>query len=116
MHDAFIVHVLESAGNLSHEFPYDGLIELQVIAFLILDELLQISSFGPFGDDDELIVVNEGIDELYDMWMAEFLHDFHLSKTLVALLLISHVKDLICDRRTLIFLRAKTTPCSFSAR
>jgi hypothetical protein len=71
--------MLKCAGDLPHEVPDGGLIELQVVAFLIFDQFLQISSFGPFGDDDELIVVDEGIDELYDMWVAEFLHDFHLS-------------------------------------
>jgi hypothetical protein len=60
--------------------------------------------------------VNEGIDELDDVGVAQLFHDFHLPQALVALFLVGHVENLIANRPTFIFFNAKATPCSFSAR
>jgi hypothetical protein len=37
VHDAFVVHVFECAGDLFHEVPDGGLVEGEVFAFLLLD-------------------------------------------------------------------------------
>lgn len=116
MHDALVVHMLECTSDLPHEVPYCRFVELQVLALFILDELLEVPSFGPLSHNDELIVVDKGIDELDDVGMTQLLHDLHLAQTLISLLLISHVEDLCLFASTLIFFKAKATPCSFSAR
>lgn len=94
MHDAFIMHMLERTSDLSHEVPNRGFIELQVLALFILDKFLEVSSFSPLSDNDELIVVDERIDKLDDMRMAQFLHDLHFTQTLISLLLVSHIENL----------------------
>ena len=107
------MHVFESAGDLFHEVPNSGLVELKVIALFFFDEFFEVTFLGPFCDDNQLIVVDEGINILDDMGMVQFLHYIDFSQTFLTLSLISHVKNLGCTFDTLIFLRAKGIPCSF---
>lgn len=116
MHDAFVMHVLQRTGDLPHEIPDGGLVKLKIVAFLILNQLLEVSPLRPLRHNDQLVVVNKRIDELDDVGVAQLFHDLHLTQALVALLLVSHVENLIANRPTFIFFNAKATPCSFSAR
>ena len=111
MHDSFLMHVFECTGDLFHEVPDGGLIELEIFALFFFDEFFEVSSFCPLCDNDELIVVYERVDILYDMWMIKFFHDVDFSKAFFSLSLIGHIKDLDSMRFTLIFLSAKGIPC-----
>jgi hypothetical protein len=64
------MHMLEGAGDLPHVVPDSGFIELQFLALFILDELFEVAPLSPFGDDDQLVVVDEGVDELDDVRVA----------------------------------------------
>lgn len=103
--------MLECAGNLDHVVPNGGLIELKVFAFLFFDEALEITSFSPLSDNDQLIVVDEGIDVLDDVRVVEFFHDVDLPEALFSLALVGHIEDLCEPSSTLIFLSAKGIPC-----
>ena len=115
MHNSLLVHVFECTGNLLHEVPDGRFVKLQIFALFFFDEFFQIALFGPFGDDDELVVVDEGIDVLDDMGMVQFFHDVDLSEALLALPLVGHIENLGGLGCTFIFLSAKGMPCSFSA-
>lgn len=111
MHDPLLMHMFECAGDLGHVVPNGGLIELKVFAFLFFDEALEVTSFCPLGDNDEFIVVDEGVDVLDNVRVIEFFHDVDLAEALFSLALISHVEDLFEVSFTLIFLSAKGIPC-----
>ena len=70
MHDSLFVHMFEGTGNLFHEVPDIGFIELQILALFFFDKFLEISFFSPFCDDDEFVVVDERINILDDMGMV----------------------------------------------
>jgi hypothetical protein len=78
---------------------------------VLSDQLFQITLIGPLRHDDELIVMDEGINVLNDVGVVEGFHQVYLLETLLALLLVGHVKNLIRRKCTLIFFRAKVTPC-----
>lgn len=111
MHDTFFVHVLEGARDLFHVCPDRGFIELQFIALFLLDEFFEVSSLCPFCDDNEFIVVDEGVDILYDVGVIQFFHDIDLPEAFFPLSLVGHVEDLSLRTGTLIFLSAKGSPC-----
>jgi hypothetical protein len=78
---------------------------------VLSDKFFEIALIGPFGNDDKLIVMDEGINVLNDVGMVEGFHQVDLLEAFFALFLVGHVKNLIRRRGTLIFLRAKVTAC-----
>ena len=115
MHDPLLMHMFECTRDLFHKTPDIRLLKLQVIAFLLLDKFLEIAPFRPLSDDNELIIVNERVNILNDEGMVQLFHDVHLPQALFPLPLVRHIENLGVEITTLIFLRAKGTPCSFSA-
>lgn len=113
MHNSFLVHMFEGTRDLFHKVPNGWLIKREVLAFFIFDKLLEVTPFSPLGDDDKLVVMNERVNVLNYVRVVKFFHDVYFSQTLFALPLVGHVKYLVERRFTLIFLRAKGTPCSF---
>ena len=94
MHDAFLVHVAEGAADLPHEVPYGAFLELKIFCLFFLDESLEVALLGPLSHNDQLVVVDERVDVLDDVWVAQLLHYIHLPQALLSLLLVRHVKNL----------------------
>jgi hypothetical protein len=61
---------------------------------VILNEVFEVSFFGPFGYYNKLVVVGETIDIFDYVRMAQRLHQLNFFLTLLALLGIHHIKDL----------------------
>lgn len=67
MHDTFFMHMHKCTGNLPHKVPNGRFIELQVLGLFFLNKFLEIATFRPLSDNDQFVVMNEGIDISYDM-------------------------------------------------
>ena len=78
---------------------------------MFADEFLQVALICPLSHNDELIVMDKGVDVLDNVGMVESLHQIDLLETFFALFLICHVENLSQHKCTLIFLSAKDTPC-----
>ena len=61
---------------------------------MLADKFLEIAFICPFCDDDEFIVMNEGINVLDDVRMVEGFHEVNLLEAFLSLFLIGHVEDL----------------------
>ncbi len=65
------MHVLQARRHLEYVVPYLWLINATVLRLMASDDLLEISLLGPLYSDEELVVLDEGVEVLDDVLAIE---------------------------------------------
>jgi hypothetical protein len=62
--------MLKCSSNLVHKLPYLDFFEWILFALMYFHETLQIALFSPLRNNDELVVVDERVQVLDDVWVV----------------------------------------------
>jgi hypothetical protein len=67
MHDAALVHGMERIGDLDEVMPNLRLLEVAPLSSLLFQQQRNVSAFGQFEDEVEVVVVEIGMEVLNDV-------------------------------------------------
>lgn len=87
VHDAAVVHVADGGGHLLEVLPHVRLLEGAAGGEALADEALEVAAAGPLEDDDEGVVLDEGVEHRDDVRVGEGAEELHLLQAPLALLL-----------------------------
>lgn len=87
------MHIPQHRQQTNQQFPYQRLLEILSLLWLIPNQLGQIGPFHHLHDNIQVPLLNKGLIELDDVGMFELLVDLDLAELLVDLLA-GHLGDL----------------------